>query len=44
MARKKFITVERVERPARQEPKHKWLLPLLIGIAVAALLLSLIHI
>ena len=40
--KKPIITVERRERAAAPEPKHKWLLPLLIGVAIAALLLVVI--
>lgn len=36
--KKPTITIERREKPAAVEPKHKWLLPLLIGIAAATLL------
>lgn len=36
--KKPIITVERRERPAPVEPKYKWLLPLLVGVAVVALL------
>jgi len=37
MAKRRFITVERIERPKRED-KRKWTLPLLVGIAVAVLL------
>jgi hypothetical protein len=38
---KKFISVERVDRPKRED-KRRWTLPLFIGIAVAALLFVII--
>lgn len=35
--KKPIITIERREKPAVGEPKYKWLLPLLIGVAVATI-------
>jgi hypothetical protein len=40
--KKPYITVERRDRPAPVTPKHKWLLPLLIVVAVAGLSFAII--
>jgi hypothetical protein len=40
--KKPIITIERREKPAPVEPKYKWLLPLLIAIAVVTLVVCVI--
>jgi len=41
--KKPFITIERRDKPAPVEPRHKWLLPLLIGVAIAALVIVTVY-
>ena len=41
--KKPFITIERREKPAPVEPKYKWLLPLLVSVAVVALVVLVIY-
>jgi len=41
--KKPIITIERREKPAPVEPKYKWLLPLLVGVAVVALVAILVY-
>ena len=36
------ITIERREKQPKPEPKHKWVLPLVVGIAIATLAFMLI--
>ena len=40
--KKPVIKIERREKPAPVEPKYKWLLPLLIAIAVVTLVVCVI--
>lgn len=40
--KKPVITIERREKPAPVEPRHKWLLPLLVAIAVGTLVVCLV--
>jgi hypothetical protein len=41
--KKPIITIERRDKPAPVEPKYKWLLPLLIGVAAATLLVVVVY-
>ena len=41
--KKPVIKVERRDKPAAVEPRFTWLLPLLIGIAVATLVVIIIY-
>ena len=41
--KKPLITIERREKPAPVEPKYKWLLPLLVAVAVVALVVIVIY-
>jgi sterol desaturase/sphingolipid hydroxylase (fatty acid hydroxylase superfamily) len=41
--KKPFIKIERREKPAPIEPKYKWLLPLMITIAVVVLVGAVVY-
>ena len=41
--KKPVISIERREKPAPVTPKYPWLLPLMVGIAVAVLVVIVIY-